>query len=101
MADDTHAQLIEEVRQLREITDETNRMVRKLDRRARWAAAGVAIKWLIYAGIILGTFVWLQPYLEAVANTYAQAQNFLGSGEVEPGEEGSFADQLRDLFEGL
>ncbi|HEY4507474.1 MAG TPA: hypothetical protein VJJ47_01135 [Candidatus Paceibacterota bacterium] len=93
MVADTETQ----IREIRELAEETNRLVRKLHSRARWATAGSAIKWLIYAGIAFGTFVFLQPYLEAVLSGYQKIQGLVGGGTAPSGDP-SFADQLRNFF---
>jgi len=59
------------------ISKENNSMLRKLERRARWALFWWFIKMaLIVVPLVIGYF-YLQPYLDSAIDNYNSIRNFL------------------------
>lgn len=54
---------------------QSNHMLHKLERRARWALLFSSLKWFIIIGLSLGTFYYTKPYLEQLMETYSQISN--------------------------
>jgi len=59
-----------ELREIKDLTIENNRMLHAIQRRARWSMAWRIFYWIVITGIAFGSFIYLQPYLEKVTNTY-------------------------------
>jgi hypothetical protein len=86
------SQTVEE--QLAELKQEVHgqgKILRRVDRRMRWATYGSIGKWLVYAGLALGAFVWLKPYLEMIASVAQRVED--GAGAVS-----GFKESWRDAF---
>ncbi len=81
---------------IQEELDAQGKMIRRIDRRMRYATYGSVLKWLVYAGLALGAFVWLKPYLEAITATAQKIQE--GAGVVTNFKQ-SFADSWRDAWD--
>lgn len=69
--------LTEKVERLTATAEETQRMVKNLYQRARMATVVVFIKWFVIIGVTLGSFYFLQPFLE---NTLKFYQSVAGNG---------------------
>lgn len=74
------------------------KLIRRIDRRMRYATYGSALKWLVYIGLALGAFVWLKPYLDAISLTAQKIQE--GAGAVSGFREG-FSDSWKDAWGGF
>ncbi len=74
MTDDNMLNLDEEkdrdIRQIKELTLENNRMLHSMQRRARFGLVWKIIYWGILIGGAIGAFYFIQPYYERVQNTY-------------------------------
>ncbi len=54
----------EQVSELKEAVAEQGKVLRRIDRRMRFATYGNIVRWMVYVGLALGAFVWLKPYLD-------------------------------------
>lgn len=55
--------------------DENNHMLRRIRSSMRWASVFRWIYWILIIGTAIGAFVYIQPYLDAIVNSYSQIQN--------------------------
>jgi hypothetical protein len=63
--------------ELMELTTENNRMLHRMRRVQRWAAAMRALYWLLIIGLAFGSFYFVKPYFEQLTKVYTQgAANF-------------------------
>jgi hypothetical protein len=46
-----------------ELSRENQRMIKTLYRSFWWQRVGSVIYWLVIIGIVLGAYVWIEPYL--------------------------------------
>lgn len=53
-----------------ELTEENNKLLRKLYRGTLWHRWVTAIYWIIIIGFSLGAFYFVQPYLDTLGVTY-------------------------------
>jgi hypothetical protein len=81
--------------EIREELEAHGKILRRLDRRMRYATYGSILKWLVYIGIALGTFVWLQPYLEAIMGL---AQKVQGTASTVSGFRESWATAFEEFM---
>lgn len=58
-----------------ELLEDTNKRVKRLERHARMATIGSLLKWIVYIAIAVGSYYYIQPYIEKVAAMYNQIQN--------------------------
>jgi hypothetical protein len=65
--------------EIREELEAHGKILRRLDRRMRYATYGSILKWLVYIGLALGTFVWLKPYLEAIVGVAHKLEGTAGA----------------------
>lgn len=57
-----------------EMVKDTNKRVRKLESRARRATVMSIIKWIVYIAIAVGSYYYIQPYINSLKEMYAQVQ---------------------------
>ncbi len=69
-----------EIKELKDLTVENQRMIRSVYKRMRFSGIITAIKWVIIIGITLGAFYYIQPVFEAVLKTY-ESIGGLGSSQ--------------------
>ncbi len=50
---------------------QSNQMLHRIERRARFALLFSSLKWFIIIGLSLGTFYYTKPYLEQLMETYS------------------------------
>lgn len=55
---------------LRAISEENQMMIRNLYQRARMATVFVFIKWFIIIGITIGSFYYIQPFINTLVGVY-------------------------------
>ena len=58
---------------------DTNKRVRKLERRAKWATVTSIIKWIVYIAIAVGSYYYIQPYINNLQEMYSQVQETTSS----------------------
>ncbi|MES2986094.1 MAG: hypothetical protein V4686_03125 [Patescibacteria group bacterium] len=63
--------LTEQIKKLQQTVDENHVMLVSIQRRARVSIIFSGLKWLIILGITFGSFIYLQPYLDQVFQTYS------------------------------
>ncbi len=56
------------------LTEENNRMLKRIRRAAFWTGISRIVYWIILIGISVGAFYYLQPYLEQLFSTYKTIQ---------------------------
>ena len=61
------------------IGKENRRMLKKLLSYRRWEAVYAILKWLIVAGVALGTYYYLQPYIDQLVAAYEQVNGVFQS----------------------
>lgn len=82
--------------EIREELEVHGKILRRLDRRMRYSTYGSILKWVVYIGLALGTFVWLQPYLEAIVGV---AQKIEGTAGAVTGFRESWASALNGFVD--
>jgi hypothetical protein len=70
-----------DLKKIIEVTKHNEAMLESVQRRARLALFGQALKWLIIIGISIGAFIYVQPILEQLLETYKSISNFGGDSK--------------------
>lgn len=83
-----------EIRDIKEMVRENNRILKKMQSRFRWATIGTVVKWIIYLGILFGTWYYLQPFFDQMKETFISIQE--AGGAVSGLKEN---EELRPLLE--
>jgi hypothetical protein len=73
--DDKEKQLL---REMYEMTEENNRILKKMNRRAFWSGFFRLFYWVIVLAIAFGAYYYVQPYLKALLNTYNSISTQVG-----------------------
>lgn len=76
---------VEEKRMLNEaleLSRENHRMLTKLYRSMLWGRVYRVIYWIIAIGITIGSFYFLQPYIEQLQRTYQDIQRGFGKTQT-------------------
>jgi hypothetical protein len=84
----------ESLAEIREELEAHGKILRRLDRRMRYATYGSILKWTVYIGLAFGAFVWLKPYLEAIVGI---AQKVEGTAGAVSGFRESWASAFEDF----
>lgn len=78
-------QEIKEIRddldEIKEMVVENNKMIRRLHTAYRISYTVSIIKWVIIIGFTLGTFYYIQPYLENILKLYGSINSLTGGVE--------------------
>lgn len=69
----------EQLASIREELETQGKAIRRIDRRMRYATYGTILKWVVYAGVALSVFAWLQPYLEAIMGLASKVEGTAGA----------------------
>lgn len=64
------AELNEKIDKLTTLIEENQHMVRNLYQRARMATVFIFIKWFIIIGITVGSFYYIQPFINTLVGIY-------------------------------
>lgn len=72
-------ELHKKIDDLTELAEENQRMIRNLYQRARMATVFIFIKWFIIIGITIGSFYYLQPFIDNLVGIYGGISG--GSGQ--------------------
>ena len=64
-------------KELLELTRENNKILHSLRNHNRWATLSHVVYWAVIVGVSVGTFYYLQPYLETLFKAYEQVQGML------------------------
>jgi hypothetical protein len=67
--------------EIKEMMVENNKMVRRLHNAYRISYTVSIIKWVIIIGFTLGTFYYIQPYLENMLKLYGSINSLTGGVE--------------------
>jgi hypothetical protein len=59
---------------LMKLTEENNRMLRRIRRSAFWTGVTRTIYWIVLVGISVGAYYYVQPYLKQLIATYQATQ---------------------------
>jgi len=54
----------EKLGELQEMLEENQRMVKSLYNKAKWATVLSAFKWVLIIGVTVGSFYYIQPFIE-------------------------------------
>ncbi|MFT5179597.1 MAG: hypothetical protein ACI9GH_000139 [Candidatus Paceibacteria bacterium] len=68
-----------EILKLQETVKENNRMLKKIQSRMRWVAFSSIIKWVIYIGIAVGSWYYIQPFVDQLRATISSVQEAGGA----------------------
>ena len=60
-----------------ELAEENNRMLRKMERAARWSLVIRIVYWTVVIGAAIGLFYYIQPYIEGLMAVYTGVNDFL------------------------
>lgn len=80
----------EKVDRLTDLAEENQRMIKNLYKRARFATVVMLVKWFVIIGLALGSFYFLQPFLENTMNFYESVAG-----------KGSSSSSLLDFFKSI
>ncbi|HYC34698.1 MAG TPA: hypothetical protein VEC13_03110 [Candidatus Paceibacterota bacterium] len=53
-----------------ELSLENNKMLRSIQKRARWSFLGRLVYWIIILGVAVGAFYYVKPYVEDLIKVY-------------------------------
>ena len=67
--------------EIKELVEENNRIVRKLLSHQRYSTMISVLKWGLIVGAALGTYYFLQPYVDPFVNAYNSLHGVLNPGE--------------------
>ncbi|PIP55579.1 MAG: hypothetical protein CO183_02785 [Candidatus Zambryskibacteria bacterium CG_4_9_14_3_um_filter_42_9] len=60
-----------------ELSEENNRLLEKIEKRARWAVIWGFIKVIIIIVPLIAGYIYLQPFIEQSANNFQDIREFL------------------------
>lgn len=60
----------QKINQLMHLTEENNRLLRKVRRVQKWGQITSTIRYIVVIGIAVGAFYFLKPYYDAVIELY-------------------------------
>ena len=62
-----------------ELSEENNKMLKRLQSNMRWGRFFHALYWIIILGSAFGAYYFVQPYIDQIMNIYGNVQNVGGS----------------------
>ena len=62
------------LRQTYSLVEENHKILKKMQKKARWQSLLSSIKFLFFILFVAGAYYYLQPYLESIINLYANLQ---------------------------
>ena len=62
------------IRRLTDITEENNKILHKMQSQARWTMFFGTMKWILFAGLTIGSYFVVQPYLDQIMKLYSAIQ---------------------------
>lgn len=88
------------MQKLLQLTEENNKLLRKMHRAQQWASVFRAIYWIVIIGLIAGSFYFIQPFLSQTLSVY---QGLVGTSEALEGVGGQIPGlgNLSELLGGL
>lgn len=70
-------ELKQQVKELKALNEDTNKQIHKMRRSQRWSTILTIVWWLAVAGVFgAAYYYYVQPYVQAIMETYGNAQNF-------------------------
>ena len=60
--------------QIADLSEENNRLLRKIRNTGRWSLAYNLIYWIVIIGISLGAYYYIQPYIDQLQGVYSGAK---------------------------
>ncbi len=81
---------------LLELLEENNRILKGMQRRARWATAFGIVKLLVYVGLIYFAYVSVQPYVTQLQEVYRQTQGI--QRQTQGADLGGLLEQARQYL---
>jgi len=67
------------LQKLTDLTEENNKILKKMRRSQKMSSAFRMIYWLIILGVLFGSYYFIQPFLSQALNTY---QGLLGTSDA-------------------
>ena len=61
----------------RRLLEENNKILRQMRSAQRWGVVFQTIKWVIILGLALGSFYYLEPYLNQIRDFYGSVNGVL------------------------
>ena len=74
-------EISERLRRIEDMTESNQKMIKSLHLAYRISYVFSIIKWVIIIGVTLGSFYYLQPYLEGVFKMYGNINSLTGGLE--------------------
>lgn len=68
-----------EIQRLKEIVKENNRILKKIQSKMRWATAWTIVKLVIYIGLAVGAWYYLEPIYEETMEAFRSVQEAGGA----------------------
>jgi F0F1-type ATP synthase beta subunit len=84
-----------EISELRELAQENNKILHKLNRHMRIGFYMRILYWVLIIGATIGAFVFLKPFVDSITNIYS------GTFGVEPASEYGTFGSIKDLIKNL
>jgi hypothetical protein len=75
------------------LAKENNKMLLKIRSAQKWDTFWSLFKWFVIIGIALGSFYYLEPYINKIINFYGS----ISGTSQNAGDKGSFQDLLKKL----
>ena len=63
------------LRRLTELTEENNKILLKIQSKARWAMFFSIVKWTLFIGLTIGSYFVVQPYIDQTMQLYKTIQS--------------------------
>lgn len=73
------AELSEKIEKLTALAEENHHMIKNLYQRARMATVFIFIKWFIIIGLTIGSFYFIQPFINTLVSIYGGTTGGSGS----------------------
>ena len=62
-----------------ELSEQNNKMLKKMERMARWSTIFRIIYWSVIIGTAIGLFYFMQPYIDEAKEAYGSVRNAIES----------------------
>ena len=63
-----------ELREMKRLVQENNKMLHNLQARARWSTFGTILKWVIYIAIAVVSWYYIQPFIDQTLQSISKIQ---------------------------
>jgi len=88
----------EEFDDIKKLVLENNKMLHSIQRRAHLAMIATAIKVLIFVSLMLGSYYYVQPYLNNIIATVEQVQGLSKTINDQKSKTDSLLKNVRDIM---